>query len=169
MPESDEENRKNHSRGAYFFVLLLGALFVFSGNSYLNSAAKPVSGIERSGTLVGANNSQGSRGMHNNTTLVIQSRYGKREQFEVKSSMRLREVSRIRAKARDLIGSKIIYTVAPYGNELLAARTIDGVEIVSRSHTTEAKQFTGWGMAVGGFGLMILSVLGLANLDRKKT
>lgn len=167
MTESTEESRKKSSQTAYFMALFLGALFVMFGDSYLESAAKPEPGDVKTGTLIDTKTSRAYRSIRPETYLVIESRYGKKQKYEVNSSWRLGETDHIRKRASALIGQEVIYKVDGIGR-LLEARTVDGVEIVTRTHTIEAKIFTGWSMAIGGLGVMIASVLGLVHHERKK-
>jgi hypothetical protein len=154
-------------RTGWFFVLFLGTLGVLFADGILTKAVRPVETIERTGTLVGATGSKGRFG--NNTTLIIENSSGNLERFEVKSSIKVREVSRIRAKARSLIGEEVIYTISTPFEELLAVRTRDGGAIVTRQHILESEQFTGWAGAIGGFALMLICVVRIAQLGQRKT
>lgn len=165
MDEEKVNEAMSRDHGMLFVGLIFGALLVLIGDGHLNSAARPAQSFERSGTLIDATNSRGRYGI--NTTLIFENRYGEREAFEVKSSIKLREVGRIRARARALKGEKVIYAVTAPFEKLLSARTADGEEIVSRAHTLAAESFTGWLLAIVGFSTMITCFVCIAHKERK--
>lgn len=147
-------------RGANPFLIALSVVFLICG---IVTLAQPepngVEIIERSGLLLDAKGSKGPRGLHNNTTLIILTPNGDQKAFEVKSSLRQTDISRIRNTARANKGKQIIYkTRSERFPKLISAETLDGTVIVSAEHTRSASLFTGWSMVVcaillGGLGL----------------
>lgn len=166
MSRGDVSKQDEDPRPAWFLLLLFGALLVFGGDVMLESMKKPIDAVERTGVLLNATDSRGRFG--NNTTLIIENRYGQQEKFEVGSTIEIREVSRIRDKARSLIGEPIVYLVSIPAEELLSVHTLDGEQIVTRKYTLEAQQFSSWGLALFGFGFMLLSAIRIVQLGRKK-
>jgi len=166
MAEASTNGKDNRDRGVYFFGLFFGAFFAAFGGSQLIAAARPVEGIERTGMMIEATDSSGRFG--NNTTLVFANRYGELESFKVRPSIRIRDVSRIRANARAIVGQQVIYTVDPAQEQLLSVRTIGWEEIVTREHQIGAKRFTGSGALAGGLSIMIFGLVCIARMERKK-
>lgn len=115
------------------------------------------------GVLVDATGSKGRRAMfRNNTTLVIKTGQGTVDRLEVKSSDKYQNVSKIRQKARSLLGRRIVYyRKGRNSGRLVSVRTVDGEVIVSAEHTLAAERFTGWWMVIFGplFGLMGILLL----------
>ena len=145
--------------------VIAGIIILFGIFFLVGAQAPPSSTISHAGLLIDATDSSGARGLHNNTTLVIQHDDGSVARKEIKSSLKFEEISKIRNLARSHIGERVVYyTSGPRDARLISARTTSGITIVTAEHALAADRFTGFGMVMFG---ILMGLVGYYPIRRR--
>lgn len=165
MRGRDGETSDTSTESARLILWGLAGLFMLVGLSVsIGSIQQPDQTVSQSGILLDAT---GPSGRGNNTTLIIRADDGAIERLEVKSSLRVRDIPKIRAKALAHKGQRVVYhRIGERTGRLVSVETANGNTIVSAEHTLAAARFTGGAMLIAG---IILGVLGAFPSRRRRT
>ncbi|MEL6859515.1 MAG: hypothetical protein AAFO74_14100 [Pseudomonadota bacterium] len=164
------ETQTNNPIFAGIVLWIVAGIFVLAGLGTMVVDRQPSAGVAHAGILLGATGSSGAKGLHNNTTLRIQRFNGKIESLEVRSSVRMSDIPKIRKQANQHVGERVVYyrRDRDFGR-LISMRTVAGETIVSAAHTRAAQTFTAWGMLLSGLVIGVGALLVVRGPRRSRS
>jgi hypothetical protein len=145
-----------NDRQSATLLIVIGLVILIVGPLSLLDSKKDDPVIELPGTLIEATISS-TRGFAQSMTFTIDESYGKRRRLKTSDSFDVGKLTQIKERANEFKGQLVLFTVYEAGDDLLALRTMDGREVLSRRFTSNATLTNEIGMVVGGVSLLAFS------------